>query len=184
MHRTLVSLLALSISITTPLEAKTLYGLGISQSKAGEAFNNEQARAAATRFVSEQAKVGHFEYKKRGKGYEIKQYREVRLDKVEVKERISLPRDGVAVIVKADAEVPEYADAYCRKSKRFIKNAKQLNDIVGDMLNKTSLEIIKSKYKNRESLTGVAYMKDLSIRKARRKGQFILKAAICLADLH
>lgn len=172
------------LCMNTLARAEKVVGIGLSQSSAGTEFNLSIASANARQFVVEQTTQSVFEYKKKDHGYEVNKTLQGTLKNIRNKEVIHLHKKGVAVIVQADAQLPSYSDEVCSESKYKIKSASDLSKMLPDMLKKAVLNTAKTKYKDKNSFTGMAYIKNLDIKKWRTKGRYTIRASVCLANIN
>ena len=177
-------LISVALLISSPARAEKIVGLGLSQSSAGTEFNFSIASTNARQFILEQMKQSVFEYKKKNKGFEITKTLKGTVANIKNKEVIYLRKKGVAVIAQAEAVLPDYADAICRRSKHKIKKASDLTNMLPKMLKTSVLKLVKSKFKNTNQLTGISYIKNLKITKWRTKGRYTIRASVCLANIN
>ena len=181
---TLVILILTAFLIySLPANAEKITGIGLSQSSAGTEFNLSIASANARQFVVEQVTQSVFEYKKKNNRYEIKKELKGSVKNIKNKEVIYLRKNGVAVIVQADAELPSFPDEVCTKTKYKIKSASDLSKMIPDMVKNAVISLAKTKFKNKNTFSGVSYIKDLNITKWRTKGRYTLRSSVCLANI-
>lgn len=177
---TLVPFLTL---ITQPVKAEKIVGLGLGLSSAGTEFNSSIASSNARRFILEQMTLSYFDYSRKNNIFVINKKIQNTVSGIKNKEVIYLRRKGVAVIAEADADVPDYADAICLRSKHRIKKESDLANMIPKMLKGSVLKLLSSRFKDKFHLSGLTYIKKLNITKWRRVGRYTIRASVCLVNI-
>lgn len=173
-----------TFAFSLPANAEKIVGIGLSQSAAGAEFNLSIASANARQFVVEQVSHSVFEFKKKNNNYEIIKRVKGTVTNIKNKEVIYLRHNGVAVIVEANAKVPSFPGETCTRTKYKIRTASDLSKMIPSMTRHVVIQLAKTEVRNRQSFSGVSYIKGLHITKWRTKGRYTLRASICVAQVH
>lgn len=179
----LLTLIPLLILITLPVKADKIVGLGLGLSSAGTEFNSSIASSNARRFIAEQMTLSYFDYSRKNNIIVINKKIQNAVKGIKNKEVIYLRRNGVAVIAEANADVPDYKDAICHRSKHRIRKEAELANMIPKMLKKSIVKLLSSRFKGDFKLSGLSYIKNLKITKWRQKGRYTIRASVCLVDI-
>jgi hypothetical protein len=168
--------------VSTSLFAKPIIGFGMSQQSGGVALNKELALARANEFLAQQASIATFVYRRDGRKVSFVRFLKADLNNVKVARSETLKNNGVIVWLKADTQLPTYADEHCQPVTASLSPGNQGDGAILAMLDQGIPDLLKPALKKGREVKGVSYLRNLAVDK-NWLGKYTITAEVCVAQL-